>query len=170
MAHFCYILGLLIMLVAGEWVFGPIKLAAEERSCRFQFTLADILCLFVFAHLALGMVSWEVQAEGGGSVVIADTIVGLVVVLGWWSFVRMLSRAGIRIVRQRCVLMLVVLPVSAIGSYAVAFIPFALVDLFTSRSNIFRDICILLAGSLLPFVIYRLGHFTRAIVASAAKE
>jgi hypothetical protein len=156
--------------VADRWVFGPLRRAAVERDYRVQFTLADVLCLFVAAQLALGTLHWETRDEGGQNLTVVFLFILLLVVFGWWQFVRMLSRAGVRVVWQRCVFMLVALPVTVLGSYAVAFAPFAVVDLFMNKPSVLRDACILLAAIVLPGVIYRLGRFTRAIVASAAKK
>ena len=165
------LIGLVAGAVASRWVMRPLERAAEERDCRVQFTLADILCLFLAMQLALGAFYWDWDASNGLYQRVLVALLAFVVVGGaWWGFVRMLSRAGVRLVWQRCLLMLIVFPVTAIGSLAVAFTPFAVVDLFMNKPNVLRDVCILLAAMVLPGVIYRLGHLTRAIVASAAKE
>jgi hypothetical protein len=164
-----YLFGMAIMAVASRWVLNPLEHAAEERNLRVQFTLADVFCLFVAMQLALGSLYWD-SNNNLYQKVLVTVLIFVAVGYAWWSFVRMLSRAGVRVVWHRCILMLVVLPVTAIGSLAVGFVPSALVDLFMSKPNILRDVCILAAGTLLPRVIYRLGYFTRAIVASATKE
>ncbi len=164
-----YLFGMATMAVASRWVLDPLDRAAKERSLRVQFTLADVFCLFIAMQLALGALYWN-ASNSLYEKVLVSVLIFVVVGYAWWNFVRMLSQAGVRVVWQRCVLMLVVLPVTAIGSLAVGFVPFALVDLFMSGPSVFRDVCVLAAGILLPGVIYRLGRFTRAIVASATKE
>jgi hypothetical protein len=166
-----FLIGMIAVGVAGRWVFGPLNRAAEERDCRIQFTIADVLCLFVATHFALSMLLWEAREKGEqrSNLWVVGVLITSLAALGWWQFVRTLSRAGVRVVWQRCVLMIVVLPITAIGSFAVAFVPFAVIDLFASKPNILRDVCILVAGISLPGVIYRLGDFTRAIVEPVEK-
>jgi hypothetical protein len=167
-----FLIGLVAVAVAGRWVFGPLNRAAEARDCPVQFTLADVLCLFVAVQAALGSLLWKAREKGEQhrDIMVLGALITLLVTLGWWQFVRTLSRAGVRVIWQRCVLMIVVLPLTAIGGLAVAFVPFAVTDLFTSKPHVFRDVCILAAGILLPGAIYKLGLFTRAIVASTEKE
>ena len=165
---------LTIMLVIGwvvrPWMFGPLENAAANKDGPVQFTLADALCLLVLLQITLSMLHWEGRNEGVRALLPTDVMLCVVIPIAWWSLVRMLSRAGIRATWQRCVVLAVVVPVTVIGAFAVAFVPSAILDLLGEHSNVSRDIRILSAGIVLPGVIYRLGHFTRAIAASAMKE
>jgi hypothetical protein len=173
-SHMPLFVPLTIMLVIGwvvrPWMFGPLEHAAADKHSPVQFTLADALCLLVLLQIASSMLHWEGRNEALTALLPSDIMFCVLIPIVWWSLVRMLSRAGIRATWQRCVVLAVVVPVTGIGVLAVAFVPSAVLDLFLDRSNVSRDIRILLAGVVLPGVIYRLGHFTRAIVASATEE
>jgi hypothetical protein len=155
--------------VAGWWLNGSLRRAGRDRNCPVQFTLADALCLLVVAQVVLGVLHWESLSLGVKFELPWDIIFLCGVLYLWWEMVRMLSRAGVRTVWQRCVVILGTLA-TAIGCFAVGFAPCAVVDLCGMQPNVPHDVCVLLAAVLLPAVIYRLGRFTRAIVASAAKE
>ena len=164
-----FLIGMVAAAVAGRWVIGPLHRAAEERDYRIQFTVADVLCLFFAMQLVLGMVGWAARFNAFQNVLVY-VFYFVIVGFAWWQFVRMLSRAGVRVVWQRCFLMLIVVPITLIGAFAVAFAPFAAIDLFMRQPSALGDIAILLAAIPLPGVIYWLGRFTRAVVASATKE
>ena len=153
------------------WVLIPLDRAAKMRRCPTQFNLADIFCLFVLVQLLLGAIYWETptaEVVGSDSVVVAILLCAMT--LAWWIVVHRLSRAGVRIVWQRCVVLVVALPAAIGGGIALIGVPFAILDLFGDQHNRLTDACILLASVLLTGVVYGIGRFTRAIVATAVKE
>jgi hypothetical protein len=164
------VIGGVAAMVTSRWVFGPLDLAAEERDCPTQFMLADVLCVFVLVQFALGVVHWEARDTSFRDLIIADVALSLLVALGWWCFVQKLSRAGIRVVWQRCALLLFVLPITGISWFVITLLPFVAVDLFGNQRNVSHDVSVSLAAVLAPGIIYGLGRFTRAIVASAAEK
>jgi hypothetical protein len=159
---------LLAGVLAGWWMETPLRRAARDRNCPIQFTLADALCLLVCVQLTLGVLHWEGLCLGFKIDVVRDIYYLWLVPYVWWSVTRTLSRAGIHVVWQRCVVILGV-AVTAVGCLAVGFAPCAVVDLFGKHPNLPHDICILLAAVLIAGIIYRLRFFTRAIVASVEK-
>jgi hypothetical protein len=160
---------LLACAVASWWVETPLRRAARDRDCPIQFTLADALCLLVCAQVVLGVLHWEGLCIGPKIVVSRDVFYLWLVLYVWWLLTRMLSRAGVHVVWQRCAVILGT-AVTAIGCIAVGFAPCAVVDLFGNRPRVPHDVCVLVAAALAPGAIYGLGRLTRAIVASAAKE
>jgi hypothetical protein len=152
------------------WVFGPLYRAAEERDCCVQFTLADVLCLFVLMQLTLGVVHWTARDATIGDLIAADVVCFLCVAFAWWTCVRMLSRAGVRVVWQRCVILLVAISVTGIGGFALAALPFAAISLFAGQRDRLHDVSAIVGAILSAGVLYVLGCFTRGIVALAGKE
>jgi hypothetical protein len=159
-----------VVAVAVWWVFGPLHRAAEERDRRVQFTLADVLCLFVLMQLTLGVVHWTAGDATIGDLIAADVVCFFCVAFAWWTCVRMLSRAGVRVVWQRCVVLLAVLPITGIGGFAIAASPFAAINLFAGQRDRLHDVSAIVGAILSAGVLYVLGCFMRGIVALAGKE
>ena len=150
------------------WVLGPLNLAAKDRQCAVQFGLADFFCLFVLIQLPLGAVYGALHGAASQELVIGTGLFLLVVIsMIWWNFVQMLSRASIQVVWQRCVVLAVVLPLAAVGSIAMTVVAVLLVY---NHGTGLRFIWFLVGEVSLACLIYGAGRFTRAIVASAAKN
>ena len=82
------------------WVLGPLDRAAKNRRFAMQFSLADLLCLFVLVQLPVGLLHW---AAGGskmepGGVLVVDIQIAVAATVVWWKCVRTMSRAGIHVV------------------------------------------------------------------------
>jgi hypothetical protein len=136
--------------------------AAKNRRLPIQFGLADLLCLFVLVQLPVGIVHWVMRyTRVQSGALAADIMVSLMAALLWWNCTRMLSRAGVQTVWQRCVVLTVVLPGVIAGPVAVIVLPFAALDGSPGWA--------ILAEMLVIAILYGLGRFTRAIVASAEK-
>jgi hypothetical protein len=145
------------------WVIAPLNRAAKNRRLPIQFGLADLLCLFVLVQLPVGAVHWVmlcVHVRSGE--LTFEIMVGVMAALLWWNCTRMLSRAGVHTVWQRCVVLTVVLPGIITGPVAAIVLPLAALD----RS----DGWALLALVIVIAILYALGRFTRAIVAWAKEE
>jgi hypothetical protein len=146
-----------------RWVLGPLDRAAKSRQYPAQFSLADLLSLFVLVQLPFGVVHWA--AQGGENLpaeVVVDLLVSIAVAAIWWTCVRTLSRAGIHVTWHRCVIIALVMPASFVGSVAAIILPFA--ALIEQNAVSFW---LLLAEPLVIGVLYGLGRFTRYAVASA---
>jgi hypothetical protein len=154
-----------------KWVIGPLERAAKNRQYPVQYSLADLLCVFVLVQLVIGLTHWaayDSQRSTTIAVLILDVVFVAVAVVVWWKFVRTLSRAGIHVVWHRCVILVIILPAAVVGSMAVLFLFFAAIAAIQS-DNIIVGIGLLLAEIPVVGIQYAMGRFTRRIVASAEK-
>ncbi len=154
-----------------NWVLRPLDRAAKNRPFAIQFSLADLLCLFVLVQLPLGVVHSVLHwVPRGGEVhvgvLVVDLVVGLLAASVWWAYVRTLSRAGIHVVWHRCVALTIALPAAFLGSIAMTLLPVLAVGLLIGRETS-AGLWMLLAMVAVGGVLYGLGRFTRAIVAAA---
>jgi hypothetical protein len=153
-----------------NWVFAPLDRAAKNRQCAAQFNLSDLLSLFILVQLPIGLLHWATSHERRpDGVFIADGILAAVAASVWWTCVMTLSRAGIHVVWQRCVILAVALPVALACSIGMIAVSWALMDLLSDGDDRLRDVSILLGEGILIGTVYVLGRFTRTIVASARK-
>ena len=153
-------------LVCLIWVLGPLDRAAKNRQFPIQFGLADLLCLFVLIQLPIGILHWTLADDLKQGIVPADIVVGIAAGSVWWVCWHTMSRAGIQVVWQRCVVLALVLPGGYVGSIALAVLPFVAVAMFMSdRSTIAW--WLLFVEITLPPILYYFGRFTRAIVAAS---
>jgi hypothetical protein len=157
--------GLAVALSCFVWVLSPLDRAAKNRRCAIQFALADLLCLFVLVQLPVGLIHRATEGF-----IPADVLLAIAAIVLWWGCVRTLSRAGIHVVWQRCVVLTGVMLVAACVPVAELLLIGAAVDLFQYQSHTNQDYLILFLA--VPFfgVVYVMGRLTRAIVASAKKE
>jgi hypothetical protein len=153
-------------LLCLAWVLGPLDRAAKNRQFPIQFGLADLLCLFVLIQLPVGILHWTLADDLKQGIVGFDILVGIAAGSVWWVCWHTMSRAGIQVVWQRCLVLALVLPGGYVGSIALAVLPFVAVALFMSdRPTIAWSL--LLVEIILPAVLYYFGRFTRAIVAAS---
>jgi hypothetical protein len=150
------------MFLVNWWVVKPLDRAGRDRQCPVQFSLSDLLCLFVVIQFAIGVLQWV----GGWSI----SPFAVLAAVAWWAGVRLLSRAGICIVWQRCVFLVSSAPVLLGSGVALALTIGAILDLYGDKKDTSRDVIILFANIPLVCMVYVLGRFTRAIVASAGKK
>jgi hypothetical protein len=173
--------GLVIFVVVGgfiasvvgccfAWTLGPLDRAAKDRRYPIQFSLADLLCLFVLVQLPIGAVHCVPHGQGvRGVMVVVDVVLAAVAAVVWWTGVRTLSRAGIHVVWQRCLLLSVVLPSAVVGSFAGVGLPAAAIACFSSREPEWGGWLLAMEIPLFA-ILYGLGRFTRAVVASSRIE
>ena len=154
-----------------QWVLGPLDRAAKNRQFPIQFGLADLLCLFVLVQLPVGIVHWVARSSEGqiveSGVVTLDCAFVVAAVVVWWNCVRTLSRAGIHVVWRRCIVLTVALPGAIVGSVAATCLPVASVAAMLEGHFSDADGWLLLAEIPVLGILYGLGRFTRAIVASS---
>lgn len=164
-------MGVLVALAAAvisiwaccNWVLGPLNRAAQNRQYPIQYSLADLLCLFVLVQLPVGIVRWVfsiARIESGE--VICDVLIGIVATLLWWNCARLLSLAGVHTVWRRCVFLALVVPGLIAGPVAIF--------LLAVRGLDGKNVLYMLAAIPVVGIVYGLGRFTRAIVASAKEE
>jgi hypothetical protein len=163
---FAALAGIVLAIWASlNWVLGPLNRAAENREFPIQFSLADLLCLFVLVQLPVGIVHWATRGEWERGMVSGDVFFGLLAGLLWWNVARLLSRAGVHTVWQRCVALTFVVPGIIVGPLVVVVFPFAafcsVMDKRLGAAGLW-----LLAEIPVVGILYGLGRFTRAIVAS----
>jgi hypothetical protein len=149
-----------------NWVLGPLDRAAKNRQSPIQFGLADLLCLFVLIQLPVGILHWTLADVLREGIVMVDILLGIVAGLVWWVCWHTMSRAGIEVVWQRCLVLAIVLPGGYVGSVALMVLPFAAGALFMSDHAAIAW-WLLLVEVVLPAILYCFGRFTRAIVAES---
>ena len=147
-----------------NWVLGPLDRAAKNRQFPIQFGLADLLCLFVLIQLSIGFMHWTL--ENVEAVVVLDILLGVVVIAVWWKSVRTLSQAGIHGAWRRCFVLVVSLPGAYVSSVALIALPFVAAGCFADQQPA-AAVWLLVVEIILPFVLYGLSRFTKAIVASS---
>jgi hypothetical protein len=148
------------------WMLGPLDRAAKNRQYPIQFGLADLLSLFVLIQLPIGLIHWALQAEPHRVAVIFDVVLGVINTVLWWFCVRTLSRAGIHVVWQRCLVIIVVMPGAYVGSIVAIVLPFVAGQFFLEQKFAIAD-WLLLAETILAGILYAFSRFTRAIAAAA---
>jgi hypothetical protein len=154
-----------IMVGLGS-VLKPLRNAAENRKAPIQFTLADLLSLFVPIQLQLGIYHWVMlYRKTGASSWVSDLLIVVLGVALWWFLVRQLSRAGVDVVWHRCV-MLVAVP-SIVSAAAVMTSPSSVIEDLLDHHPILAMLGLLLTAALSAGALYALGRFTRSIIASA---
>lgn len=147
-----------------NWILGPLNRAAKDRQYPIQYGLADLLSLFVLVQFPIGIIRWianETRTDRATEVTI-DIFVLIIAILLWWNTARLLSLAGVHRVWRRAVVLIVIVPCLIIGPLAVLFPVIMAMD---RPGPVF-----LLAELPIIGILYLLGLFTRAAVASAEKE
>ncbi len=158
---------LLVTWGCTRWVLGPLERAGRHRPFSMQFSLADLLCLFVVLQFPLGIMHWVMRGRRVDETVLAvDLAVAVVAAIVWWSGVRTLSRAGIRAPWHRCAMLTLVMPVTLVGSIAVVVLLVASASALANYENS-PGYWLLVAEVPLGGALYLLGRLTRAIVAAA---
>lgn len=94
----------------------PLERAVTERRKPAQFTIADLLCLFLLVHLSSTVVYYLCQTPPGGDMFIVYVFGWGSWTALWWASVRKLSQAGVTSSRHRTLFLLLVLPWLLAGS------------------------------------------------------
>lgn len=147
-----------------NWLLGPLNRAAGNNDCPVQFSLADLLSLFILVQFPIGLVRWVADIGGWSHAaeVMTDVMVGAVAVWLWWNTARLLSLAGIHAVSKRCFILIFVVPCLLVVPLAI-FVPIA--------AAIYRkDAMLLLMEIPIIAVPGLLGLFTRAAASAAMKN
>jgi hypothetical protein len=156
------------------WVLGPLDRAAKDRQYPIQFSLADFLCLFVQAQLALGgpaLLFRHADRRDQSAAIIVMVFVTALSILLWWSGVRTLSRAGVHGTLARALTLTIVIPFGYVSSIAVALVPLGIiVSFFGSRSESWLTGLFMLIEAGLIILVVGLGFATRRIAATARHE
>jgi hypothetical protein len=149
------------------WMLGPLDREAKKRRFPSQFSLADLLSLFVLVQVPIGGVKWATATEEfQAPAVVISIVLGAIAIVIWWVCVQTLSRAGVHIVWQRCVVLLVVLPVGYVGTIAVLVVPAVAVGCLVDGHSLYAE-GLVLAEAIVVCIIYVLGRVSRRIVALA---
>ena len=159
----------------GNWVLGPIVRAGQKRRLPPQYSITDFLCLFLLIQMPMALIHGYAQpaqsgfSPGGGDrayVWLLDGYVWLACGALWWGSVRALSRAGIRNPWSRGYFLLVVLPVTLVGTVVCCCTPFWILFLLSQDAP--QSAWLVLAGMATPVAFFHCGRYTRRIVAAAA--
>jgi hypothetical protein len=166
-----FALAVFVIWRAAVWVLGPLDRAARRRSHPVQFSLADLLCLFILVDLPMGGIHCLVPNgdRTPDGVIAADVVVTLVAALVWWTGVRTLSRAGIHGTWQRSFVLAVVIPAGYAGPFIIGCLPVFIIGLWLNDGNLPLVMKLTVVEITTGGVVYSLGRITRAMVASASR-
>jgi hypothetical protein len=132
-----------------------------------QFTLVDLLCLFVVLEIPLAWVGAAAAMPGDPRPWILGGFLAVYFGLVWWAGVRKLSQAGIRNPWHRGVFLVLVFPGTILGLIlAVAIAVVAVALLFPPSSSGWAMLLVAVDFGL-GFGFYAFGHFTRRMAAVA---
>ena len=98
-----------------RWVLRPLDEAARRSRMRLQFTVLDFLCLFVLVQVPMALIHGISRYTPTIVIALADAFSWLCVGSMWFAGVWAMSRAGIHRAADRCLFLVVVLPVSIIS-------------------------------------------------------
>jgi hypothetical protein len=160
-----------IVWLSFTWVLGPLDRAAKTRRGTFQFSIGDLLCLFVLIQLPFGAVHWRLAGENVQQEIrlgFSLLTVGVAVV-AWLAGVQLLSKAQIHVPWQRSVALAVVMPLAVFGNFALIAMPIVAMTML-EQGQTSRACWLLIAEVLLCCVIYGCGRFTRMIVAVVKEQ
>jgi hypothetical protein len=146
-----------------HWALEPLKRAGKGRQCAMQFSLADILCLFVPVQLLLGTVHSAMQhSETRLKEWEWDLLIVWLTAWIWWDLVRKLSRADIHAVWQRSVILMVA-PLVFFVAFGMLYGQPMRISHLTDMHPVVGVFVLLGTAAVLGGVIYGLRRFTRAI-------
>ena len=147
------------------WILHPLDEAAKRSRMRLQFTLADFLCLFVIVQAPMAMIHG--LADGEASIVL-DLFAWFCVGSMWFGSVWEMSRAGVQRPLDRCVFLVVMLPVSIVSVIASPALMILLWSAFADPTPIAERVLLVAALAGGAAAAYLCGLFTRRMVARAA--
>ena len=120
-----FVVSLVAALFCGRWTLGPLKPASAHSKARAQFTIADILCLFVQIQLVLATIyrgAWKMGPRNA-ELLPAAVLLSVVTAGFWWGGVILLERAEVRNVWHRIFVLIAGIPVGVVGSVVLSGIP-----------------------------------------------
>jgi hypothetical protein len=168
--------GIGAIIIVAAWSFvnsavGPLAEGARNRQCPVQFGLADLLCLFVLIQLPVGTIHWGFRDVLGARIIVLDIVLAAFATSLWWTGVRTLSRAGVQVTWQRCIVLTLGLPAAYVSSVGLIVLPcWAAYFLMTGEAKPATVVWPLIVEVILPFILYALGRFNAAIVAAGKEE
>jgi hypothetical protein len=148
-----------------RWVLRPLDEAAKRSNSRLQFTLLDFFCLFALVQAPMAVIHGVVRHTPPAAMALMDVFAWFAVGSMWFLGVWAMSRAGVVRARDRCLFLLVVLPVSIIS--VLEFPGWCIVQhLMSGYSVSFWDmlpLIVVLTGVLAG--VYPCGRLMRRIIA-----
>ena len=115
----------LAVFSSARWALGELDCAAANSSVPVQFTISDVLCLFVYAQAAFGSCRWSGGPSRFNSELNLTAAVGFIALalVIWYFGVAVLSRARIRNSWHRVFVLILGIPLNLLGSTALPIIP-----------------------------------------------
>jgi hypothetical protein len=156
-------------LLAGIWVLRPIDRAARASGRRVQFTIADLLSLFVLIQLPLSFVIGLIPMERREPVPYIAVVLAVIATAIWWTGVSGISRMGVQNSWLRIAFLCGVLPVCYYGFFGLVAAAIGLiVGIEESRSDLafLATVALAVGWSLLIAA----GLFTRWLVRHTPPE
>ncbi|MEN6495780.1 MAG: hypothetical protein ABFD16_15980 [Thermoguttaceae bacterium] len=155
-------------VAAGRWILAPLEPRMEGGRTGTQFTLVDLLCLFVVLEIPLAWVGAAAAMPDDPRPWILGGFLAVYFGLVWWAGVRKLSQAGIRNPWHRGGFLVLVFPGTILGLIlAVAIAVVAVALLFPPSSSGWAMLLVAIDLGL-GFCLYAFGRFTRRMAAAAA--
>jgi hypothetical protein len=163
----------MLPIVLRRWVLGPIDRAAERRETPPQFTLADVLALFLLTQPILGTVCWVVPEHGGRRAAVCVLV--LVVAAAFWGVsVQWLNAAGVRKNAHRVLFTAIVYPFTILGCTAAVILTLlatsASFGVVTGKERVGVLLWTLVALPLVVAMLAAFAKFTRYVVAESCRE
>lgn len=154
-------------------VMEPVERAAQERRKPAQFTIADMLCLFLLVH-ASSAVAYYLSSKLPGEVKTAEYIFGWTMWGAlWWVSVRKLSRAGVTKPLHRAIFLLAIIPWLVVGSFlqlGVWMYGFSIMTYISRTAALLPLLGTFASAMVLIAIFYVCAWFTYRIVAVAGNE
>lgn len=162
------IVSLCLMAYSVRWVLAPLISAADKNRLPGQFTVADLLALFVLVQSWMAIIHGLVPRQHVG-IWILDAYGWFATGSLWWLGTRTLSRAAIRNPWYRIGFLIFVLPVLLAGALAIPFLPITIIAVLTDPlqpEEAIHNLLILSGISVtLLLLLFGAGLLTRRMVA-----
>lgn len=155
------------------WIMWPLEALSRTRPIRSQFTLSDLLVLFVMLQMIVGTVHYLTIEEAGFlaadsrplEMLLIDGGAALITLVSWWCGVGVVSRAGIDRWWHRAVIVALVVPLGACSALISLFLLIlAICSMFSGAARL-GWLAAFSAWSALTAVIAACGLLTRWIAA-----
>jgi hypothetical protein len=148
----------------------PLERMRHMGPRRFQFTLADWLCLIVLIQVWGAVVHTLMREVQASHLIVFDLAGWGVIGAVWLVAVSRLSAIGVKSVRQRGITILLIYPLAVVAFVAGPVLPFyCLVD-FGSPAMAITQLLGLAGTSLYAAALYAAGSFVLKMIAEAERE